>query len=80
MVCAFCLIESCDSYFSSYCARCHRLQRMLHLFGGEKIMNVCESVLIVDNEQQEVQIKQELKQELTTRVHNLRARKETEEK
>jgi len=80
MVCAFCLIESCDSYFSSYCARCHRLQRMLHLFGGEKIMSVCESVLIVDKEQQEVQIKQELKQELTTRVHNLRARKETEEK
>tara|TARA_R110000850_G_scaffold41987_1_gene108191 strand:+ start:1140 stop:1301 length:162 start_codon:yes stop_codon:yes gene_type:complete len=53
---------------------------MLHLFGGEKIMSVCESVLIVDKEQQEVQIKQELKQELTTRVHNLRARKETEEK
>jgi len=79
MTCAFCLIEPCDGYFSSYCARCHKMQRMIHLFGGEKIMNVLDSVLIVDEPTQKEKIKEELKAELTTREYNLRQRK-TEDK
>lgn len=76
MVCQFCLIESCDSYFSSYCARCHKMQRLLHLLGGEKIMSVLETVLLVDEPTQKEKIKDELKAELTTREYNLRKRKE----
>lgn len=79
MVCQFCLVEPTDSFFGSYCVRCHKMQRMIHLFGGEKIMNVLESVLIVDEQTQKEKIKEELKSELTCREYNLRQRK-TEDK
>ena len=76
MVCAFCLIHPCDGYFSSYCEKCHKMQRLTHLFGIEKIMSVLETVLLVDEPTQNEKIKQELKSELTTREYNLRKRKE----
>jgi hypothetical protein len=76
MSCRFCLSESTESYFGTWCARCHKLQRMIALFSGEKIMSVLESVLITDGNTREEKIKTELKAELTTREYNLRKRKE----
>ncbi len=76
MSCRFCLTESTESYFGSWCARCHKLQRLISLFGGEKVMSILENVLIVDADTQKEKIKTELKGELTTREYNLRKRKE----
>lgn len=78
MSCKFCLTESTESYFGSWCARCHKLQRLISLFGGEKVMSILENVLIVDKDTQQQKIKDELKGELTTREYNLRKRKEEE--
>lgn len=78
MSCKFCLTESTESYFSTWCARCHKLQRLISLFGGEKVMSILENVLIVDAETQKEKVKEELKGELTTREYNLRKRKEEE--
>ena len=75
MVCAFCLVNATDSFFGSYCEKCHKMQRLTHLFGIEKIMSVLETVLLVDEPTQKEKIKQELKSELTTREYNLRQRK-----
>tara|TARA_R110002126_G_scaffold180157_1_gene329009 strand:+ start:195 stop:437 length:243 start_codon:yes stop_codon:yes gene_type:complete len=80
MSCRFCLTESTESYFGSWCARCHRLQRLISLFGGDKVMSILENVLIVDKDTQKEKIKEELKGELTTREYNLRARKEADSK
>ena len=80
MSCRFCLTESTESYFGSWCARCHKLQRLISLFGGEKVMSILENVLIVDADTQKEKIKTELKGELTTREYNLRARKEADSK
>ena len=78
MSCKFCLTESTESYFCSWCPRCHKLQRLISLFGGDKIMSILENVLIVNDEVQKQKIKEELKGELTTREYNLRKRKEEE--
>jgi len=80
MTCRFCLTESTESYFGSWCERCHKLQRLISLFGGEKVMSILENVLIVDSDTQKEKIKTELKGELTTREYNLRARKEADSK
>ena len=74
--CKFCLEESVDSWFGNWCSRCHKLQRMISLFSGEKIMDVLTSVLITDDNTREEKIKQELKQELVTREYTLRKRKD----
>lgn len=78
MSCRFCLTESTESYFGSWCARCHKLQRLISLFGGEKVMSILENVLIVDADTQKEKVKTELRGELTTREYNLRKRKEEE--
>ena len=74
--CRFCLEESVDSWFGNWCARYHKLQRMIALFSGEKIMNVLTSVLITDDNTREEKIKEELKQELVSREYKLRKRKD----
>ena len=74
--CRFCLVESCDTWFGNYCKSCHKLQRVIHLFGIEKVMGIVESVLIVDDDTQKDKIKTELKTELTKREYDLRKRKE----
>ena len=76
MVCSLCLIESTDSYFGSWCVKCHKLHRMIALFSIDKIMNVLETVLIVNDDTQEEKIKDELKIELTQREYNLRTKKQ----
>ena len=78
MACKFCLTEPTESYFSTWCARCHKLQRLISLFGGEKISTILENVLIVNDEVQQQKIKDELKGELTTREYSLRKRKEAD--
>mgnify|MGYP003633373796 FL=1 len=80
MTCKFCLTEPTESYFSTWCARCHKLQRLISLFGGEKISTILENVLIVNEEVQKEKIKDELKGELTTREYSLRKRKQAEDK
>ena len=76
--CRFCLTEIVDTWFGSWCSRCHKLQRMIALFSGEKIMDVLTSVLITDDNTREEKIKQELKTELVQREYKLRKRKEAE--
>jgi hypothetical protein len=77
--CKFCLTETTESYFGTWCVRCHRLQRLIALFGGEKISSILDNVLIVNEEVQKDKIEEELKCELTTREYQLRKRK-TEDK
>ena len=74
--CKFCLTDTVDSWWGNWCERCHKLQRLISLFGGEKVMSILENVLIVDADTQKEKIKTELKGELTTREYNLRKRKE----
>ena len=78
MVCKLCLVESTDSYFGTWCEKCHKLSRMIALFSIDKIMDILESVLIVNNETQQIKMKEELKTELTTREYNLRKKKEAD--
>ena len=78
--CKFCLTETVDTWFGNWCSRCHKLQRMIALFSGEKIMDVLTSVLITDDNTREEKIKQELKTELVQREYKLRKRKQAEEK
>jgi hypothetical protein len=74
--CKFCLNNTVDTWFGNWCERCHKLQRIIHLFSIDKVMSVLENVLIVDEETQEHKIKEELKSILTTREYNLRKKKE----
>jgi len=73
--CRFCLLENCDTWWGSYCPKCHKLQRVIHLFGIDKVMSIVENVLIVNEEVQPDKIKEELKLELTTREYSLRKKK-----
>jgi hypothetical protein len=73
--CKFCLNNTVDTWFGSWCEKCHKLQRIIHLFTIDKVMTVLENVLIVDEETQEHKLKEELKTELTTREYQLRERK-----
>mgnify|MGYP003645668260 FL=1 len=74
--CRFCLNNTVDTWFGNYCEKCHKLQRVIHLFTIDKVMSIIENVLIVDEETQEHKIKDELKTILTTREYNLRKKKE----
>ena len=74
--CCFCEVETCDSWHSYYCAKCHKLKRVIHLFSIDKVMGVLENVLIVNEDVQKEKIEEELKCELTTREYSLRKRKE----
>jgi hypothetical protein len=74
--CKFCLNNTVDTWFGNWCEKCHKLQRIIHLFSIDKVMSVLENVLIVDEETQEHKIKEELKSILTTREYNLRKKKE----
>ena len=80
MSCRFCMVEPTDSFWSSWCEKCHRLQKLIALFGGNKVSDILETVLIVDKETQEQKVAGELKGELTTREYNLRARKQADDK
>ena len=80
MTCRFCLTESADSYWSSWCKKCHRLQKLIALFGGDRVSEILETVLIVDKEGQKDKIAGELRGELTTREYSLRKRKQAEDK
>ena len=74
--CKFCLNNTVDTWFGNWCEKCHKLQRIIHLFSIDKVMSVLENVLIVDEETQEHKVKEELKSILTTREYNLRKKKE----
>tara|TARA_R110000751_G_scaffold38680_2_gene92662 strand:+ start:964 stop:1221 length:258 start_codon:yes stop_codon:yes gene_type:complete len=78
-LCRFCEVENCDTWYGNYCAKCHKLKRVIHLFSIDKVMNIVENVLIVNEEQQEENIKDELKTELTTRASTIRKCKKIKE-
>jgi hypothetical protein len=78
--CKFCLNNSVDTWFGNWCEKCHKLQRIIHLFSIDKVMSVLDNVLIVNEEVQEEKIKEELKLELTQREYKLRERKKKEDK
>ena len=65
--CKFCLTGTSETWFGSWCKDCHKLQRMIALFGVDKIMSIVETVLIVDDSTQDDKIKEELKTELSQR-------------
>lgn len=70
--CKFCLNNNVDTWFGSWCESCHRLQRMIALFSIDKIMSVLDTVLLVDETEQKVKIKEELKSQLHVREYNLK--------
>ena len=80
MSCKYCLSATSDSWWGNYCKDCHRLQRIIALFGIEKVMSIVETVLIVDDATQDDKIKEELKTELTQREYSLRERKTKKQK
>jgi hypothetical protein len=44
--CKFCLNNSVDTWFGNWCEKCHKLQRIIHLFSIDKVMGVLENVLL----------------------------------
>ena len=78
--CKFCLNANVDTWFGNWCTKCHKLQRIIALFGIEKVMGIVETVLIVDEESQDDKIKEELKTELSQREFKLRERKQKKQK
>ena len=74
-VCSFCLINDTDSWFGSYCAKCHRLQRTIHLFGNDKVCSIVNKVLIVDESKQEEKINIEIARELISKELILKKKK-----
>ena len=80
MSCKYCLSATSDSWWGNYCKDCHKLQRIIALFGIEKVMGIVETVLIVDEESQDDKIKEELKTELSQREFKLRERKQKKQK
>jgi len=51
MVCQFCEREPVDSYFGKWCVDCHRLKRLMAIY-GDNIHRVCETVFVRTPEQQ----------------------------
>ena len=78
--CKFCLTGTSETWFGSWCKDCHKLQRIIALFGVDKVMSIVETVLIVDEESQDDKIKEELKTELSQREYKLRERKQKKQK
>jgi hypothetical protein len=74
--CKFCEIESVDSWYSSYCVRCHKIKRIIALFGIEKVSEVLNTVLLVDADSQKTKVKSLLKEELSERVSQFIRKKE----
>tara|TARA_R110002153_G_scaffold263043_1_gene424201 strand:- start:706 stop:1014 length:309 start_codon:yes stop_codon:yes gene_type:complete len=75
-VCKFCEVETCDTWYSSYCAACHKIKRIIALFGIEKVSNILDTVLLVDFDSQKNKVKVLLKEELSERVCKLIEKKE----
>jgi len=73
--CRFCLTETVDSWWGNWCERCHRLQRTIHLFGVEKVCNIVDKVLIVDEEKQQEKINVEIAKELYSKEISLKKKK-----
>ena len=75
MVCSICEVNDIEFFFGKYCKECRKLKHIINLFSLDKVMSVLSCVLIVNEETQLEQIKQELKTELNTREYNLRKKK-----
>tara|TARA_R110002126_G_scaffold37309_1_gene112781 strand:- start:3748 stop:3999 length:252 start_codon:yes stop_codon:yes gene_type:complete len=75
MVCSICEVNDIEFFFGKYCKECRRLKHIINLFSLDKVMSVLSCVLIVNEETQLQQIKEELKTELNTREYNLRKKK-----
>ena len=56
-----CREEFC--FISNFCADCKRVQRMVVLYGKDKVKDILENVLVRNDEQQERKINYELKKE-----------------
>ena len=76
MICKFCLDESTDTWWGNWCQQCHKLQRMIALFGIDKVSSVLDTVLLVDAETQKSKVKTLLKEELSDRVSSLIEKKQ----
>ena len=74
-VCSFCNVNETDSWFGSYCAKCHRLQRTIHLFGCEKVCSIVNKVLIVDENKTDEKINIEIARELISKEISLKKKK-----
>jgi len=78
--CKFCLTETVDSWFGNWCEKCHRLQRTIHLFGVEKVCNIVDKVLIVDEEQHTNKINTEIAKELFSKEIALKKKRKNKDK
>ena len=61
MYCVLCKEEFC--LISNFCNDCKKVQRMVVLYGRDKVKSILENVLIRDEEQQERKVNFELKKE-----------------
>tara|TARA_R110000803_G_scaffold116476_1_gene185072 strand:- start:816 stop:1250 length:435 start_codon:yes stop_codon:yes gene_type:complete len=74
MTCILCEKNSVEFWFGSLCAKCRRVKHLLSIF-NERVYEVLEEVLIKNEDEQDVKIKEELKIELTKNEYNLRNKK-----
>lgn len=79
-VCSFCFVNETDSWFGSYCEKCHRLQRTIHLFGTDKVCSIVNKVLIVDESKQEEKVNIEIARELISKEISLKKKKKGKDK
>jgi len=55
MVCIFCERNEVDAYFSKWCEKCHRLKRLMSIY-GDNVHEVCETVFVRNPKQQQHKI------------------------
>ncbi len=61
MYCVLCREEFC--LISNFCNDCKRVQRMVVLYGKDKVKDILENVLVRNEDQQERKVNFELKKE-----------------
>ena len=78
--CKFCLNNTVDTWFGNWCEQCHKLQRIIALFGIDKVSNILDTVLLVDFDSQKTKVKSLIKEELGERVSKLIEKKEKKQR
>ena len=60
MACYLCGDAPREKYFGYFCKDCYRLYTIIKTYGKERVVEICENVLIRNEEQQTQKIKKEL--------------------
>ena len=73
MYCYLCGEEPREKYFGYYCKDCYRLYTIIKTYGKQRVVEICENVLIRTEEQQTHKIKKELSTETRKLEENIKS-------